>query len=119
VQRRLADLSGPQPQLLPEAAADVLRVHQRPAGEEVHQIQPATVPSIGVVFERKHQLSPRYRRQPGAEVAPATQPIPTPAKPHHALRRVGRRQTSHVDLPDGFDTSLEPTTRDPTNSTRR
>lgn len=56
VQRRLADLSGPQPELFPEATAEVLRVRTA-AGETVHQIQPATVPSIGVVFDRRHMLA--------------------------------------------------------------
>lgn len=56
MQRRLADLSGPALTLLPEATAEVLRV-RTPAGETVHQIQPATIPSIGVTFQRQHLLA--------------------------------------------------------------
>lgn len=56
VQRRLADLSGADPTLTPAAAAEVLRVRTA-GGETVHQIEPATVPSIGIVLERRHRLA--------------------------------------------------------------
>jgi hypothetical protein len=56
VQRRLADLSGPDPVLLPAAAAEVLRV-RGPGGETVHEIEPATIPSIGVTLTRRHRLA--------------------------------------------------------------
>ena len=56
VQRRLADLSKPDPQLMPAAMAQVLRVHSG-AGETIHEIEPATVPSIGVVLERRYRLA--------------------------------------------------------------
>jgi hypothetical protein len=57
VQRRLADLSGAEPTLTPAAAAEVLRVRIPGGGEVVHEIEPATVPSIGVVLERRHRLA--------------------------------------------------------------
>ena len=50
VQRRLADLSGPG--LTPAPVAEVLLT-----GAEVHRIEPATVPSIGIVLERRHRLA--------------------------------------------------------------
>jgi len=56
VQRRLADLARTDPELLPAATAEVLRV-RTPGGETVHEIEPATVPSIGVVLERRHRLA--------------------------------------------------------------
>lgn len=56
VQRRLADMSGPDPVLLPAAAAEVLRV-RGPGGETVHEIEPATIPSIGVTLTRRHRLA--------------------------------------------------------------
>lgn len=56
VQRRLADLSGAAPSLTPAAVAEVLRV-RGPAGETVHEIEPATIPSIGVTLTRRHRLA--------------------------------------------------------------
>src|SRR5439155_26765692 len=50
VQRRLADVGRTQPELTAAAAAEVLRVRSA-AGERVHEIEPATVPSIGIVLE--------------------------------------------------------------------
>jgi hypothetical protein len=56
VQRRLADLALTRPELLPAARAEVLRVRAA-NGEAVHEIEPATVPSIGVVLERRYRLA--------------------------------------------------------------
>ena len=56
VQRRLTDLARTHPDLLPSPRADVLRV-RTPAGEVVHEIEPATVPAIGVVLQRRHRLA--------------------------------------------------------------
>jgi hypothetical protein len=64
VQRRLADLSGTDPALTPAAVAEVLRVRTGAGGEAVHQIEPATVPSIGVVLERRHRLARDVRGNP-------------------------------------------------------
>jgi hypothetical protein len=50
VQRRLVDLAGPA--LTPAPVAEVLLT-----GDEVHRIEPATVPSIGIVLERRHRLA--------------------------------------------------------------
>jgi len=57
VQRRLADLDRVTPELLPAARADVLRVHDAAGQELVHEIAPATVPSIGFVLERRYVLA--------------------------------------------------------------
>jgi hypothetical protein len=56
VQRRLADLGRENPELLPPATAHVLR-SQGPAGELVHEINPATLPSIGITLERRAMLA--------------------------------------------------------------
>jgi hypothetical protein len=56
VQRRLADLGRVNPELLPSATAQVLRVFG-PAGELVHEISPATIPSIGLTLERRAMLA--------------------------------------------------------------
>lgn len=57
VQRRLADLSGVEPKLTAAAAAEVLRVRTTDGGELIHEIEPATIPSIGVVLQRRHRLA--------------------------------------------------------------
>lgn len=54
VQRRLADLARVEPELLPAPSAQVLRDDNR---EIIHEVAPATVPSIGVVLERRHVLA--------------------------------------------------------------
>jgi hypothetical protein len=56
VQRRMADLSGPQPGLLPAPLAQVLRVFTA-AGETIHEIAPTTIPSIGLTFDRRYSLA--------------------------------------------------------------
>jgi hypothetical protein len=57
VQRRLADLSRVTPELLPPPHADVLRARNAAGAEVVHEIAPGTVPSIGVVLERRYVLA--------------------------------------------------------------
>jgi hypothetical protein len=61
VQRRLADLARERPELLPAARAQVLRVQADPGDpaspETVHEIEPATVPSIGIVVQRRYVLA--------------------------------------------------------------
>jgi hypothetical protein len=57
VQRRLADLTRVHPELLPAPRAEVLRVQNDVGQEIVHEIVPATVPSIGVVVERRYMLA--------------------------------------------------------------
>jgi hypothetical protein len=56
VQRRLADLGRTLPELLPAAAAQTLRRFTA-AGESVHEISPATIPSIGLTLERRAMLA--------------------------------------------------------------
>ena len=56
VQRRLVDVGRTQPELTAAAAAEVLRVRSA-EGERVHEIEPATVPSIGIVLERRYRLA--------------------------------------------------------------
>jgi hypothetical protein len=56
VQRRLADLSRAQPELLPAPVAEVLRAYSGNT-EIIHQIEPATVPSIGTHLQRRYQLA--------------------------------------------------------------
>lgn len=63
VQRRPADLAREDPELMPAARAAVLRVGEG-AGETVHEIEPATVPTIGMVLERRYQLARDVDGQP-------------------------------------------------------
>lgn len=63
VQRRLADLSREEPALMPAARALTLRVGEG-AGETVHELEPSTIPSIGLVLERSYQLARDVDGQP-------------------------------------------------------
>jgi hypothetical protein len=63
VQRRLVDLSREQPELLPAATAETLRVVQD-AGESIHEIEPATIPSIGLEIECRYLLARDTTGQP-------------------------------------------------------
>lgn len=56
VQRRMADLSRTEPELLPAPTAEVLRVRTNDH-ETVHQIEPATIPSIGTHIQRRYKLA--------------------------------------------------------------
>lgn len=56
VQRRMADLSRTRPELLPAPTAELLRVRQGTT-ETVHEIEPAIVPSIGIVLERRYHFA--------------------------------------------------------------
>jgi hypothetical protein len=56
VQRRMADLSRTEPELLPAPTAEVLRVWVD-GHETVHQIEPATIPSIGTHIRRRYKLA--------------------------------------------------------------
>jgi hypothetical protein len=57
VQRRLADLNHVHPELLPAPRAEVLRVENSFGQEIVHEIMPATIPSIGIILERRYVLA--------------------------------------------------------------
>lgn len=57
VQCRLADLNRVQPELLPAPRAEVLRVQNSVGQEIVHEIMPATIPSIGIVLVRRYVLA--------------------------------------------------------------
>jgi hypothetical protein len=56
VQRRMADLSRTEPELLPAPTAEVLRVRTN-GHETVHEIEPATMPSIGTHIQRRYKLA--------------------------------------------------------------
>lgn len=56
VQRRLANLAPEIPALLPAPVAQVLRAWQNGI-EVIHEIEPATIPSIGLVLERRYRLA--------------------------------------------------------------
>jgi hypothetical protein len=84
VQRRLADLNRLRPELLPSARAEVLRVHDDGGQEIVHEIAPATVPSMGIVLERRYMLA---RDVDGAPVLwLQRQRMPLISPPGRALR---------------------------------
>lgn len=57
LQRRLADLNRVHPELLPAPLAEVLRVQNSVGQERVHEIAPATVPSIGIIVQRRYVLA--------------------------------------------------------------
>jgi len=67
----MADLSRTQPELLPAPTAELLRVRGG-ATEVVHEIAPTTLPSIGVVLERRYHFA-RERPWPPPPLA-----LPTP-----------------------------------------
>lgn len=56
VQHRIADLSGDEPRPIDPPVAEVLLVHT-PGGEVVHEIEPATIPTIGVHVMRRYKLA--------------------------------------------------------------
>lgn len=57
VQRRMVDLERLQPELLPAANAHVLQRFTEGGKEAVHEINPATVPGIGMMLERRYMLT--------------------------------------------------------------
>lgn len=57
VQRRLADLARENPELTPAARAAMLRQFDPTGAELAHEIDPATLPSNGVLVERAYQLA--------------------------------------------------------------
>jgi hypothetical protein len=59
VQGRLADLDARPPTLMPEPVSPLLRDPGAAAGEPVHAIEPATVPTMGLRLERRHVLGRR------------------------------------------------------------
>lgn len=83
IQRRLADLSHVHPELLPAPAAQVLR-SRTPDGETVHEIEPATVPSIGIEIERRYMLARDVAGRPVLWLQ--RQRMPFLAPPSRALR---------------------------------
>ncbi|MBJ6613918.1 hypothetical protein [Streptomyces sp. I4(2020)] len=63
VQRRMADLARTRPELLPAPSGELLRV-RGDTTEVIHEIEPATVPSIGVLLERRYYLARDVLGQP-------------------------------------------------------
>ncbi|ALL71387.1 hypothetical protein K788_0001814 (plasmid) [Paraburkholderia caribensis MBA4] len=63
IQRRLADLGRVNLELMPAATAQVLRSFG-PTGERVHEISPATIPTIGLKLERRAMLARDVRGNP-------------------------------------------------------
>lgn len=57
VQRRIADVSRVEPALTPAPTAELLRVRTPGGGEVVHEIEPATIPSIGTHVQRRYKLA--------------------------------------------------------------
>jgi hypothetical protein len=63
LQSRLVDLSREQPELMPAVQVELLRVHNG-VGEIIHQIEPATIPSIGIELERRFMLARDIQGRP-------------------------------------------------------
>jgi hypothetical protein len=83
VQRRLADLTRVNPELLPPPQAEVLRAFEN-GHENVHEIAPATVPSIGVVLERRYALARDVNGNPVLWIQRQRMPFLSP--PSRSLR---------------------------------
>ncbi|MGV9669319.1 hypothetical protein ACWDPV_01830 [Gordonia sp. NPDC003504] len=81
VQRRIADLSGEEPTLVDAPVAEVLRVHTAD-GEKVHEIEPATIPSIGTRIVRRHKLARDVDGNPCLWVERQRQPVLRPPSQH-------------------------------------
>jgi len=64
VQGRLADLTVDPPVLMPEPRARVLIDPLAEPPAPVHQIEPSTVPSLGLRLERRYMLARRTDGQP-------------------------------------------------------
>jgi hypothetical protein len=57
VQGRAADLSGPDPVLLPEPVSDLLSDPRAGPSDPVHQLEPAAIPAEGVRVQRRAMLA--------------------------------------------------------------
>jgi hypothetical protein len=64
VQGRFADLSADPPELLPEPEAAMLTDPNAPPAGPAHQIEPATVPTLGLHLERRWMLARRTDATP-------------------------------------------------------
>lgn len=84
VQRRTADVSGVTPILTPTPTAEVLRVRTSAGGEVVHEIEPATIPSIGTRLQRRYKLARDTLGRPCLWVERQRSPVLRP--PSRSLR---------------------------------
>jgi hypothetical protein len=82
IQGRLADLAQAPPALLPEPRARVLYDRQAPARGPVHQIEPATVPSLGLRLERRYMLARGTDGLPALWSQRRRLPLLAPPAPH-------------------------------------
>jgi hypothetical protein len=82
VQRRLADLSRTEPELLPAARAEFLRAFDGAGVEVIHEIAPATVPSIGVLLERRYVLARDVNGNPALWIQRRRSPFLSPPGRH-------------------------------------
>ena len=57
VQARAADLSGPDPVLMPEPISDLLYDPRAADGDPVHHLEPASIPAEGVRVQRRAMLA--------------------------------------------------------------
>jgi hypothetical protein len=57
VQGRAADLSGPDPVLMPEPISDLLHDPRAANGDPVHHLEPAAIPAEGVRVQRRAMLA--------------------------------------------------------------
>lgn len=88
VQRRLADLGHSIPEMLPAPTAQLLHVVTL-AGERVHEISPATIPSIGLTLERRAMLARDVRGGPWLWIRRQRISLPRAARKTAALRHDG------------------------------
>ena len=84
VQGRLADLTADPPVLMPEPRARVLFDPSAVAPAPVHQIEPSTVPSLGLRLERRYMLARGTDGQP--VLWSQRRRLPLPAPPAQRIR---------------------------------
>ncbi len=78
VQGRAADLSGTTAVLLPPPESDLLYDRRAGAGDPVHQLEPAAIPSDGVRVERRALLARRTDGTPVLWTQRRRYPLLTP-----------------------------------------
>ena len=78
VQGRAADLSGPEPLLLPEPVSDLLMDPKAPAAGPVHQLAPAAIPAEGMRIQRRAMLARSTGGRPVLWNQRRQQPISAP-----------------------------------------
>jgi hypothetical protein len=78
VQGRAANLSGPEPVLLPEPVSDLLMDAKAPPEGPVHHLEPATIPAEGLRLQRRAMLARSTEGEPVLWSQRRQQPMSAP-----------------------------------------